>query len=47
MIYLKVRQQGRWVNYKQIERFYAGAQLQLRRTLKKVPVDMRQPLVRP
>ncbi len=50
MIYLKVRQQGRVVNHKRIERLYAEAQLQLQvrcRTRKKVPVGERQPLVRP
>ena len=45
MIYLKVRQQGRLVNHKRIERLYAEAQLQVRRrTRKKVPVGERQPL---
>jgi putative transposase len=48
MIYLKLRQQGRVVNHKRIERLYAEAQLQVRcRTRKKVPVGERQPLVRP
>lgn len=48
LIYLKVRQQGRWVNHKRVERLYAEAQLQLRRrTRKKMPVGIRQPLVRP
>ena len=48
MIYLKVRQQGRLVNHKRIERLYAEAQLQVRRrTRKKVPVGERLPLVRP
>lgn len=48
MIYLKLRQQGRVVNHKRIERLYAEAQLQIRRrTRKKVPVGERQPLVRP
>ena len=48
MIYLKLRQQGRRVNHKRVERLYAEAQLQLRhRTRKKVPVGARQPLVRP
>ena len=48
MIYLKVRQQGRLVNHKRIERLYAEAQLQVRRhTRKKVPGGERQPLVRP
>ena len=48
MIYLKLRQQGREVNHKRVERLYAEAQLQLRRrTRKKRPVGIRQPLVRP
>ncbi len=48
LIYLKVRQQGRRVNHKRVERLYAEARLQLRRrTRKKIPVGMRQPLVRP
>lgn len=48
MIYLKLRQQGRVVNHKRIERLYAEAQLQVRcRTRKKVPGGERQPLVRP
>jgi putative transposase len=47
MIYLKVRQQGRLVNHKRIERLYAEAQLQVRRrTRKKVPGGERLPLVR-
>ncbi|MBX3333552.1 MAG: transposase, partial [Nitrospira sp.] len=48
MIYLKLRQQGVWVNHKRVERLYVEAQLQLRRrTRKKVPMGVRQPLVRP
>lgn len=48
MIYLKLRQQGRVVNHKRIERLYAEAQLQVRRrTRKTVPMGERQPLVRP
>lgn len=48
MIYLKLRQQGRVVNHKRVERLYAEAQLQVRgRTRKKVPMGERQPLVRP
>ncbi len=48
MLYLKLRQQGRTVNHKRVDRLYAAAQLQLRRrTRKKVPVGARQPLVRP
>lgn len=48
MIYLKLRQQGRTVNHKRVDRLYTEAQLQLRRrTRKKVPVGARQPLVRP
>jgi putative transposase len=48
MIYLKVRQLGRTVNHKRVERLYAEAQLPLRRrTRKKVAVGVRQPLGRP
>lgn len=44
----QLRQDGRVVNHKRIERLYAEAQLQVRcRTRKKVPVGERQPLVRP
>ncbi len=48
MIYLKLRQEGRRVNHKRVDRLYAGARLQLkRRRRKKVPVADRQPLLRP
>jgi putative transposase len=48
MIYLKLRQEGRRVNHKRVDRLYAEAHLQLkRRRRKKVPVADRQPLLRP
>ena len=48
MIYLKLRQEGRLVNHKRVDRLYAEARLQLkRRRRKKVPVAERQPLLRP
>jgi transposase InsO family protein len=48
MIYLKLRQEGRRVNHKRVDRLYAEARLQVkRRRRKKVPVADRQPLVRP
>ena len=48
MIYLKLRQEGRPVNHKRVERLYAEAQLQVRRRRrKKVPLADRQPLARP
>ncbi|WP_301949542.1 transposase [Xanthomonas fragariae] len=48
MIYLKLRQEGRVVNYKRVERLYREQQLQVRRRRrKKVPVGERQPLLRP
>jgi putative transposase len=48
MIYLKLRQEGRVVNHKRVERLYAEACLQLkRRRRKKVPVADRQPFLRP
>ena len=48
MIYLKLRQEGRRVNHKRVDRLYAEARLQVkRRRRKKVPVLDRQPLVRP
>ncbi|WP_167706746.1 IS3 family transposase [Xanthomonas arboricola] len=48
MIYLKLRQEGRIVNYKRVERLYREQQLQVRRRKrKKVPVGERQPLLRP
>jgi transposase InsO family protein len=48
MIYLKLRQEGRVVNHKRVDRLYAAARLQVnRRRRKKVPMVDRQPLVRP
>jgi transposase InsO family protein len=48
MIYLKLRQEGRVVNHKRVDRLYAEARLQVkRRRRKKVPVADRQPLARP
>lgn len=48
MIYLKLRQAGRRVNHKRVDRLYAEAQLHVkRRRRKKVPVADRQPLARP
>uniref|UniRef100_UPI003DA133ED integrase core domain-containing protein n=1 Tax=Xanthomonas oryzae TaxID=347 RepID=UPI003DA133ED len=48
MIYLKLRQEGRLVNYKRVERLYCEQQLQVRRRKrKKVPVGERAPLLRP
>ena len=48
MIYLKLRQEGRVVNHKRVDRLYTEAQLQVkRRRRKKVPLADRQPLVRP
>ncbi len=48
MIYLKLRQEGRVVNYKRVERLYREQQMQVRRRRrKKVPVGERQPLLRP
>lgn len=48
MIYLKLRQEGRCVNHKRIDRLYAEARLQVRRRRrKKVPLADRQPLARP
>lgn len=48
MIYLKLRQEGRVVNHKRVDRLYAEARLQVKpRRRKKVPVMDRQPLVRP
>jgi putative transposase len=48
MIYLKLRQEGRVVNHKRVDRLYAEARLQVkRRRRKKVPVVDRQPLFRP
>lgn len=48
MIYLKLRQEGRGVNHKRVDRLYAEARLQVkRRRRKKVPLADRQPLIRP
>jgi transposase InsO family protein len=48
MIYLKLRQEGRVVNHKRVDRVYAEARLQVKqRRRKKVPQADRQPLVRP
>ena len=48
MIYLKLRQEGRLVNHKRVDRLYAEARLQVkRRRRKKVPPADRQPLARP
>ncbi|RBD60307.1 DDE-type integrase/transposase/recombinase, partial [Xanthomonas oryzae] len=48
MISLKLRQEGRLVNYKRVERLYRQQQLQVRRRKrKKVPVGERQPMLRP
>ena len=45
MIYLKLRQEGRVVNHKRVDRLYAEARLQVRRRRrKKVPLADRQPL---
>ena len=45
MIYLKLRQEGRRVNHKRVDRLYAEARLQVkRRRRKKVPLADRQPL---
>lgn len=48
MIYLKLRQEGRLVNHKRVDRLYAEARLQVRRRRrKKVPLADRQPSARP
>ena len=48
MIYLKLRQEGRRVNHKRVDRLYAEARLQVRRRRrKKIPLADRQPLARP
>jgi transposase InsO family protein len=48
MIYLKLRQEGRVVNHKRVDRLCAEARLQVRRRRrKKVPLADRQPLARP
>jgi putative transposase len=45
MIYLKLRQEGRMVNHRRVDRLYAEARLQVRRRRrKKVPLADRQPL---
>ena len=46
LIYFKLRQQGRTVNHKRVDRLYAEARLQVKlRRRKKVPVVDRQPLI--
>src|SRR3954469_649035 len=48
MIYLKLRQEGRRVNHRRVDRLDAGAGLRVRRRRrKKVPRADRQPLARP
>src|SRR3954470_9847820 len=48
LIYLKLRQEGRMVNHKRVERLYAEARLQVRRRRrKKIPLADRQPLQHP
>src|SRR5688572_3849526 len=48
MIYLKLRQEGRAVHHKRVDQLYAEARLQVkRRRRKKVPLQDRQPLLRP
>lgn len=48
MIYLKLRQEGRIVNHKRVDRLYTEARLQVkRRRRKKVPGADRQPLLKP
>ena len=48
MIHLKLRQEGRLVNYKRVERLYQEARLQVRRRKrKKILFGERQPLLRP
>src|SRR3954471_16763732 len=48
MIYLKLRQEGRRVNHKRVDRLYAAARLQVRRRrAKEGPVAEWQPLARP
>ena len=48
MIYLKLRQEGRVVNHKRVDRIYVEERLQIRRRRrKKVPVADRQPLLKP
>ena len=44
MIYLKLRQEGRMVNHKRVDRLYTGARLQVKRRRRKiVPVADRSP----
>ncbi len=48
MIYLKLRQQGRCVNHKGVDRLFAEAGLQVRLgRCKKVTLADRQPIARP
>ena len=48
MIYLKLRQEGRRVNHKRVDRLYAEERLQVkRRRRKRVRVGDRQPLLKP
>ena len=48
MIYLKLRQEGRLVNHKRVDRIYVEERLQIRRRRRKmVPVADRQPLIKP
>src|SRR3954467_6596301 len=48
MIYLKLRQEGRLVNHKRVDRLYAEARLQVkRRRRQKDPVVDRQPAAPP
>jgi transposase InsO family protein len=48
MMYLKLRQEGRRVNHKRVDRLYAAARVQVRRRRRrKVPLADRQPLLRP
>jgi putative transposase len=48
MIYLKLRQAGKLVKHKRVERLYTLEKLQSRRRRrKKIPMSERQPLVRP
>jgi putative transposase len=46
MIYLKLRQEGRVVNHKRVDRLYAEARLQVKRR-RRNPIIDRQPLLRP
>jgi len=48
MIYLKLRQAGKKVNHKRVDRLYAEAGLQVKkRRRKKIPLSDRHPLERP